>query len=387
MLMFNKPRTPHRGWALMEFGAALLILLSVAIWGTSLYRDYMQELQYQVMAQQGTRFKAALKGYAGRYYDMLLGQAGTATPVIVTTTMLKNTGFLQAGFSETNPSGQRWQGAIVRNAQNTSQLQALAYTHTGSALPFKALRFISSNMNGGGYIWETGQITGALGIWKEPLATFGVTTTPGQLAAVLTTDELRGAREESDRLYRFAVNGKPDLNRMHTAIDMGGNSINNVDKVNAENDITTNNGWLVTKNNKGWMNETHGGGITMDDNDWVKVINNKGIKTDRVSTHYVELEKIEIAGTTCLKDGVVARDNVGAILSCQSGAWSGDEKPQGALCGFASDDHLSGNINIYLCKGHNPSISCPHDYVRSRIFQADSNFLYSCVVIKELIGS
>ncbi|MEQ9994575.1 shufflon system plasmid conjugative transfer pilus tip adhesin PilV, partial [Pectobacterium versatile] len=65
----------------------------------------------------------------------------------------------------------------------------------------------------------------------------------------------------------------------------------------------------------------------------------------------------------------------------------GDEKSQGALCGFASDDHLSGNINIYLCKGHNPSISCPHDYVRSRIFQADSNYLYSCVVIKELIGS
>ncbi|MCQ8234665.1 shufflon system plasmid conjugative transfer pilus tip adhesin PilV, partial [Pectobacterium carotovorum] len=69
--------------------------------------------------------------------------------------------------------------------------------------------------------------------------------------------------------------------------------------------------------------------------------------------------------------GFIGHDSTGSILTCQSGAWSGDEKSQGALCGFASDDHLSGNINIYLCKGHNPSISCPHDYVRSRIFQAD----------------
>jgi len=32
------------------------------------------------------------------------------------------------------------------------------------------------------------------------------------------------ARDESDRLYRFAVTGKPDLNRMHT--DIGGKTHN-----------------------------------------------------------------------------------------------------------------------------------------------------------------
>ncbi|MEL4886772.1 shufflon system plasmid conjugative transfer pilus tip adhesin PilV [Pectobacterium betavasculorum] len=226
-------KMPHRGWAMMEMGVALLILLGVAVWGTSVYRDYMQELQYQVMAQHGTRFKAALKEYVGRHYDTLLSQAGTKTPVIVTAAMLKNTGVLAAGFSETNTAGQRWQGAVVRSDQNPSkpQLQAVVYTQSGAALPFKGLRFISMNMDGGGYIWDAGKITGAMGMWTEPLATFGVNTTPGQLAAILTTDELSNARGESDRLYRFAVNGKPDLNRMHTAIDMGGNNINNAGNI------------------------------------------------------------------------------------------------------------------------------------------------------------
>ncbi|RLM24737.1 hypothetical protein BIY29_08445 [Brenneria alni] len=328
MSILNTRPHRHRGWALMEMGVALLILLSAAIWGTSLYQNYTQELQYQVMAQQGTRFKSALKGYVGRYYETLLGQAGTNTPVIVTATMLKNTGFLPSGFSDMNSAGQRWQGAVVKNAQNTSQLQALTYTQSGTSLPFKALRFISMNMNGGGYVWETGKVTGAMGAWTEPLTTFGVTTTQGQIAAVLTTDELNDAKEESDRLYRFAVTGKPDLNRMHTAIDMGGNNVDNADQINAENDITTNNGWLVTKNNKGWINETHGGGFYMDDSDWVKAINDKGVQagkvsaTGRISTgEYLELQKVEIAGTTCLTDGTVSRDASGSILSCQSGVW------------------------------------------------------------------
>ncbi|MGQ5291577.1 shufflon system plasmid conjugative transfer pilus tip adhesin PilV [Pectobacterium actinidiae] len=226
-------KMPHRGWAMMEMGVALLILLGVAVWGTSVYRDYMQELQYQGMAQQGTRFKAALKEYVGRHYDTLLSQAGTTTPVIVTAAMLKNTGVLAAGFSEINTAGQRWQGAVVRSEQNPSkpQLQAVVYTQSGTALPFKGLRFISMHIDGGGYIWDAGKITGAMGMWTEPLATFGVTTTTGQLAAILTTDELSNARGESDRLYRFAVTGKPDLNRMHTAIDMGGNNINNAGNI------------------------------------------------------------------------------------------------------------------------------------------------------------
>lgn len=46
-------------------------------------------------------------------------------------------------------------------------------------------------------------------------------------------DGLGVAREESGRLYRFSVTGKPDLNRMETSIDMGENDLNNTITVNA----------------------------------------------------------------------------------------------------------------------------------------------------------
>lgn len=373
--MISIAKMPHRGWAMMEMGVALLILLGVAVWGTSVYRDYMQELQYQVMAQQGTRFKAALREYVGRHYDTLLGQAGTTTPVIVTAAMLKNTGVLAVGFSETNTAGQRWQGAVVRSEQNPSkpQLQAVVYTQSGAGLPFKGLRFIAMNMDGGGYIWEAGKITGAMGAWTEPLATFGVTTTTGQLAAILTTDELSNARGESDRLYRFAVTGKPDLNRMHTAIDMGGNNIDNAGNIYAQSGNFSKNaniaedlnvtgfssfGRRVTMNSdldvkKGINSDSFvraktgsssvqfGGGGSSDQNAVLMNVtggdgrgylslggdgDNDTVKLDIWGRQRVRgnllLASVNVQGETCLRVdiGAVSRDVSGKLLSCQSDA-------------------------------------------------------------------
>ncbi|STQ14848.1 shufflon protein [Enterobacter cloacae] len=55
---------------------------------------------------QVSRFTQAVKSYTGRYYDTLLASATTTAPVIVTPAMLKNTGFLEQGFSETTIDGQ-----------------------------------------------------------------------------------------------------------------------------------------------------------------------------------------------------------------------------------------------------------------------------------------
>lgn len=58
--------------------------------------------------------------------------------------------------------------------------------------------------------------------------------------------------QESDRLYRFQVPGRPELNQMNTAINMGGNNLNNAGNVNGQSatlkgDVTSENGWLITK--------------------------------------------------------------------------------------------------------------------------------------------
>ncbi len=68
----------------------------------------------------------------------------------------------------------------------------------------------------------------------------------------MTGDDL----QESDRLYRFRVPERPELNQMHTAINMGGNDINNAGNLNGQKatvkgDITSEDGWFITRNNKG----------------------------------------------------------------------------------------------------------------------------------------
>lgn len=371
-----------RGWAIISTGAALIILLLVSVWGYSLISDWMDKRTWMNTAAQVSRFTQAVKSYTGRYYDTLLSSATTTSPVIVTPVMLKNTGFLEQGFSEDTIDGQVYRAALVRNATNTNQLQGLIFTQNGSALPFLALRQISMDITSGmgGYIWTSGTATGAMSSWSIPLAQFGVSTTQGHIAVLLTTDELGAAQGENDRLYRFSVTGKPDLNTMHTSIDMGGNNLNNAATVNAvngafssnvtargnitangtvtgqnvtagsgvsaganvtagnaitaNNDIRSNNGWMITRGTKGWLNETYGGGFYMSDNDWVRAANNKNIYTggqvrggsvraegDMSAGGLLYQDQVNSIGAGCSIIGAISHDSSGATLSCQDWTW------------------------------------------------------------------
>lgn len=129
---------------------------------------------------------------------------------------------------------------------------------------------------------------------------------------------------------------------MHTGIDMNNNSITNINEASGKNarfsgDVTSNR-WL----------HPNGGGFTMTDSQWIRAVNNKGITTEGeikggtvrgqtvtggtvrsdgrlTAGEYLQLNGIANAGTHCSPDGLVGRDNSGAILQCQSGAWSGFE--------------------------------------------------------------
>ncbi len=49
---------------------------------------------------------------------------------------------------------------------------------------------------------------------------------------------------------------------MNTAIDMGGNDINNARAVTATSDITSKDGWFRSQNDTGWVNEKWGAAST-----------------------------------------------------------------------------------------------------------------------------
>ncbi|HAS9354576.1 TPA: shufflon system plasmid conjugative transfer pilus tip adhesin PilV [Salmonella enterica subsp. enterica serovar Veneziana] len=351
------------GFVAMSVGAGLLIVLMMASMAARYMGDYLKSREWQVVAMQTNRFTQAASSYVGRYYPTVLASATTTKPVVVTSQMLKNTGLLPASFSETNSYGQQYQAMIVRNQQNQELLQGMVVSRGGHAMPFTALNQISKDITAGfgGYVEDGQTAVGAMRSWRIALSSYGTSTGRGHLAVMLSTDDLSGAREDGDRLYRFQVNGRPDLNKMHTAIDMGGNNLNSVgtvtaSKVAAQNgnfgvslvsngpvtaggDIRSTGGWIVTRSGKGWRDETHGGGLYMSDNDWLRILNNKGFYTGgeirggkvrsdgNVSVAGIlTLDQINVAGTWCPTTGAVSRTVKGDQLTCQSGIWASSEK-------------------------------------------------------------
>ncbi|MDR3430728.1 MAG: shufflon system plasmid conjugative transfer pilus tip adhesin PilV [Rouxiella aceris] len=402
-------KSADRGWAVMSTGIGLLILLVVTVWAMGYYNDYIQQRGWQVTASQLSRFRTSVKTYVGRYYDTLLASAGTTAPVIVTPLMLKNTGLIESGFRDTTADGQQISAAVTRNATNTDQLQALVITQGGVNLPYAALRNISVDIDGmGGYVWKSTNVTGAQESWSVPLASFGVSTSSGHVAALIPADELGVSREESDRLYRFSVTGKPDLNRMHTDIDMGSNNLNNTNNVNAQTgnfsgnvnaanavignnvnagngisagggitaggDIRSNNGSLITRGNQGWLNETFGGGFYMSDTDWVRAINDKNIYTggqvrggsvrggsvrsdsDLSGAGVLGLDQVNVAETYCPQNGTISHDGPGNILSCVNNLWkspstSGQYQFLGTYTSSFSGNNTTGHTMLIIASG------------------------------------
>ncbi|HDO7482673.1 TPA: shufflon system plasmid conjugative transfer pilus tip adhesin PilV, partial [Escherichia coli] len=299
-------------------------------------------------------YNTAVRNYVADNASTLL--AGSLPKTITPATLIQK-GYLKSGFSESN-FGQSYITGIAKNSK-TSRLEALTCSNGGQSLSEAGMRSVASMIEGlGGYINSSKQAIGAGGGWSDTPSNYGLNCATGHIAMALVGADL----QESDRLYRYSITNRPDLNRMHTAIDMNSNNLNNVGTLNGNaaalsgdisarngtfsgaisgntattnGDITSNNGWLVTKNSKGWMNSTYGGGWYMSDSSWLRSVNNKGIYTGgqvkggtvradgRLYTgEYLQLEKTATAGTSCSPNGLVGRDSTGAILSCQSGIWT-----------------------------------------------------------------
>ena len=318
----------------------------MAVFGLTKYKDWQQEKNWQVEAAHISTYAAAARGYIGRNYATLLSATSTTAPTVITTAMLKNTGFLPSGFTETNSQGQRMNTYLVRNGQNTELLQGMVVSSGGSVYPAKALRLISRDIKTGfgGYIDDGKTATGALRTWKIPLSSYGATSGNGHIVVLLSTDELSGAQEDNDRLYRFQVNGRPDLNKMHTAIDMGGNNLNSVGTINGQTgafsgNVSGSNG-IFTSNVSGangnfTQNITAGaqvkGATVRAESDIsagrnITATNEVSGATVKASGNLsaggvLQLGQVNVAGMACYPNGLISRDANGGVLSCQSGAW------------------------------------------------------------------
>ncbi|WP_290603633.1 shufflon system plasmid conjugative transfer pilus tip adhesin PilV, partial [Arsenophonus sp. ENCA] len=227
-------------------------------------------------------------------------------------------GYLQRGFAEKNGFGQQYVTGIVKNsAKGQPALQALTCSVQGDTLSEKGMRRIAALINGmGGYVDEKNIATGAYGGWTSQPRDFGLDCRHGHIAIALSSEILGSVLQESDRLYRFQVKHKPELNRMHTHIDMGGNNLNNAATLNSQRLNTD-------------------------------TVYAKGrIETNEV----IGLTNSHVAGTRCTTTGDISRDENGGLLSCQQGVWSGAESyPVGSPIPWPSAIIPPGYL---ACDGH-----------------------------------
>lgn len=403
-LLKRKPRAVHRGNMLLQLSIVMAIVLFIAPGAMDRYAGMQQEKIWTGTASHLSFVAQAGKRYVRDNRDTLLTQVAGG-PVVISGATLRTQGYLPAGFSLTNDSGQTYQLAVAKDPGQAGQLVAFVLTTGGSDIPFKGLRQIAGDTDGmGGYVWPANTAVGADGGWQAKLNDYGLSAQQGHLAAFLSADALGTDADESDRLYRYQVTGRPDLNRMHTAIDMNGNNINSGGTVNAatgaftgnvtagsnitagsnlaannnvtanngitaNNDIRSNNGWIITRGAKGWLNETYGGGFYMSDDQYVRAVNNKNIYTGgqvrggtvradgRLSTgEALQLDGVFTAGTGCSPNGLVGRDASGALLSCQDGIWrgtsgSGEYHYLGGYTSSYSSTNTSGQSMLIVVSG------------------------------------
>lgn len=359
---------------------SLVLVLGLAMLaaprGIEMIAQQQSQRIWEVTANQFNTVQQAARQYIGDHIDTLATQVKPGHPVYVSVNTLKSTGHLPAGFGA-NDHNQNYLIAVVSNPKATGKLLAFVMTTGGQPWDFGALRYISSNISGmGGYVWPDNQATGAGGGWKMKLTDYGLSSRQGSLVTFIPSDQLGTSGQGNDRLYRYAVNGHPDFNRMHTAIDMNGNNLNSAGDVNGQRatmngDIKSTNGWIVTQGSKGWLNESHGGGFYMSDNDWVRSLNNKGIYTggqlkggsvrsdsDLSASGILKLDQVNVAGTWCPQNGAISHDSSGGILSCQSGRWKSNNTADTRIVWGNSACFPSDAPSVAVCPARTQVTGC-----------------------------
>jgi type II secretory pathway pseudopilin PulG len=257
-------RTRQNGFTLMELIAFTAILAIVTAAAAPLIRDLQSTTEASIAGEQLRSVAQASGAYIKAHYSVIQAVTGPTTAAAVSIAALQAEGFLPGTASYIDPWRQTY--ALYVLQPTAGNLLGVILTLGGRAAPIHStlaedVRFAdvvvpsAARRAGaaGGFVSigniagsVAGRLYGSAGGWQLDISTTNIPNPgPGHLAAVVY---LASGQLVDDVLYRFAVPGNADANRMHVSLDMGGNSITNASNIIATNVFTTGTvtaGWIT----------------------------------------------------------------------------------------------------------------------------------------------
>ncbi|WP_051974525.1 shufflon system plasmid conjugative transfer pilus tip adhesin PilV [Cupriavidus necator] len=330
----RRGRRRARGFTLIEMTVTLTIIVSVLGMMWPMLGDYADELVNRSAAdQQLLVAKGARKYLDDNIGTVTAGLSGT-TPTSIPFATIQNAGYIPAGVSATTPYGQTFNIVVRRPSATATKFEALVVTSGGSSIsPKNAQRIARMQRGVGGYIApsNTNLIKAPDGQWNSLASDFGVAPGAGHIATALFSSDGDGS---GDYLWRNAVPGRPELNRMNTAIDMNNQDMNNAKTVTA----TT--------------------VQTQDVNATRATISNRMTTQDAVVNRDNYLYAAAVPGTACSQEASVRRNQNtwASLVVCGYGKWQpvGNALEgiyDGAPCSLADQVMSDVNSRGYICRG------------------------------------
>lgn len=167
---------------------------------------------------------------------------------------------------------------------------------------------------------------------------------------VRTTIGIPGSEPALDAKLSRVATGNAELNRMRTDLLLGGNNIREINDLTAKSgSIDTLLSEFVTVAQSAILNGT------------LTVAGESQFASMATFKDSVVLDKVVVANTVCSPNGALARNATGAILSCQSGRWSGIGT-SGEYGYFASATCPSGWV---AANGANGTVDLRGEFIRS----------------------
>lgn len=230
------------GFATVDVMAALLMLLILTPTLLGYIEDGLEKSKQRAIADHLSAVTKAVSKYTKEHRATLLAAATATASKEVPFNDIRSAGFLPPSFSNKNAWGQTYRIFVLEPEPET--LQAIVLSYGGRTHDTAKPKFASATVPAtaalvganGGFI-PTGLLTGqsnqelrgAFSGWVLPLSATDIPVPPaGHLGSLVYYDQYD---IRQDYLYRFAVPGKPELNEMHTELDMTSNAIRNVGEI------------------------------------------------------------------------------------------------------------------------------------------------------------